>query len=163
MLIDEKGKLFGKINILDLMVFVLVLVVIAGVAYKFTKSNAPTPFTQRDKIETVFYVEEVPVYSVAAVKQGAVVEDRVTGSVFGTVTAMDVQPSVSYAPDNNGKMVKSSKETYNSLSLTVVGNGTYSENRVTFKNIDYFINKQLEIRIGNVAVYTRIKSIKVLK
>ncbi len=163
MLVDEKGKLFGKINILDLVVVLAVLVVIAGAVWKFTKSNTPTVFTQADRIRTTFYVEELPDYAAAAVKVGAPVSDRTTGSKFGTVTSVETLPSVSYGIDADGNIVKSSKETFRSQKVMVEGTGIYSDNGVSFNSIDYYVNKQIEVRFGNVAVFTRIYSLEEVK
>lgn len=163
MLIDNKGKLFGKINVLDLIVILAVLAVIAGVAYKFTKSNTPSVFRQNDKVEVTFYVEELPDYAAEAVKIGTAVTDRTTGSRFGVVKSVDTQPSVSYAPNSAGEIVKSTKETFRSQKVVVEGEGMYSENGVTYNSIDYFVNKQLEVRFGNVAVWTRIYDLQVVK
>lgn len=160
MLVDEKGKLFGKINILDLVVVLALLAVIAGVAWKFTKSNTPTVFTQPDRIETTFYVEEVPDYAADAVKVGATVSDRTTGSKFGTVKSVETLPSVSYGIDSDGNIVRSTKETFRSQKVVVEGTGIYSDNGVSFNSIDYYVNKQIEVRFGNVAVFTRIFSLK---
>lgn len=163
MIIDEKGRLFGKFNILDIVVVLAILVVIAGVGYKFLKSNTPTPFRQADRIETSFFVEEVPDYAAAAIKAGDTVTDRVTGSAFGKVVSVDVQPSVSYAPDQEGHFVRTSKETYRSVRIVVQGEGIWSEKGVTFGNIDYYINKQQEYRFGNVAFFCRIQNMQVVK
>lgn len=163
MLIDNKGKLFGKINVLDLVVVLVILAVLAGVAYKFTKSNTPSVFRQNDKVETTFYVEEVPDFAAAAVQVGAPVTDRSTGSRFGVVKSVETTPSVSYAPNSSGVLVRSTKETFRAQKVVVEGEGIYTSNGVSFNSIDYYVNKQIEVRFGNVAVWTRIFELKVLK
>lgn len=163
MLIDNKGKLFGKINVLDLVVVLAILAVIVGVAYKFTKSNTPSVFRQNDKVEVTFYVDEIPDFAAEAVKVGVPVTDRTTGSRFGVVKSVDTQAAVTYAPSSTGAIVKSSKETFRSQKVVVEGEGLYSDNGVSYNSIDYYINKQLEVRFGNVAVWTRIYDLKVLK
>ena len=49
-LIDEKGKLFGKLNIVDLVVVVLIVAIIAAVGVRFTSSklnaNGLTPASE---------------------------------------------------------------------------------------------------------------------
>ncbi len=48
-LIDEKGRLFGKINIIDLVVVLLVLLLVAAVGYKFLSPKiASSPTAQRE-------------------------------------------------------------------------------------------------------------------
>lgn len=48
-LIDEKGKLFGKINVIDLAVVVLILFLVAAVGYKVLSPKIETsPTAQKD-------------------------------------------------------------------------------------------------------------------
>ena len=44
-LIDEKGRLFGKINLIDLLVVILIVAVIAAVAWKLGGRKAATAVT----------------------------------------------------------------------------------------------------------------------
>ena len=58
MIIDDKGKLFGKISIIDLLVVCLILAGIAGAYYKFGRSKTISPFVKPDKIEMTFFSED---------------------------------------------------------------------------------------------------------
>ena len=44
-LIDEKGRLFGKINLIDLLVVILIVAVIAAVAWKLGGRKAAAAVT----------------------------------------------------------------------------------------------------------------------
>lgn len=160
MLIDDKGRLFKKINLIDLLVIIIILAAGIFAFYKFGKAQIITPFTPTDRIVITFYSEDLPAYAVEAMKEGHEVKDKTTNSVFGKVTNVKQMPSVFYAADLEGKMVKSSKEGYASMLLTVEGDGIFSTNGAVFGNIDYYINRYLEIRVGNVAVYTKVRSIE---
>ena len=66
-IINEKGKLFGVINIVDLLVLLAVIAVAAGVGYKLfapqianaTAKQVPMTVTVRVRGATPFLVEEV--------------------------------------------------------------------------------------------------------
>ena len=51
MLIDEKGRLFGKINIVDFLVVAVILLAIAGVGYKLISSSSIL-FKKSEKIDS---------------------------------------------------------------------------------------------------------------
>ncbi len=159
MIVDEKGKLFGKINLLDLLIVVILIGVGFVVVYKMNNSNVISPFVQKDKITTVFLLEEVIEGIVPSLTEGEPVTDRVTGALMGYVKKIDIYPSMVYEANSEGQMVRSAKPGYNALRITVEGEGIYSETRVVFNNNDYFINKSMEIRVGNTALYPRIESI----
>ena len=54
-LIDEKGRLFGKINLIDLLVVILIVAVIAAVAWKLggRKAAAAVTGTEKKAVYTV--------------------------------------------------------------------------------------------------------------
>ncbi len=158
MIVDEKGKLFGKINLLDILIVVIIIGVIVAVAYKLNNSKVITPFTQKDNITTVLVADEVLDEVANTLNEGESVRDRVTGASFGVVKSLVVNPSISYAPNSAGEIVKSTKEGYKSVVITVQGTGVYTNSGVTFGNNDYYINKQYEIRIDNTTIYFRIQN-----
>ena len=45
-IIDEKGRLFGKINLIDLLVIVLVVAVVAAVGWKLVGKKAAASITE---------------------------------------------------------------------------------------------------------------------
>lgn len=160
MIIDDKGKLFGKISIVDILIVCVILAGIAGVYYKFGRSKTISPFVKPDRIEMTFFSEDLPAYVGASIKPGDTVKDRITGSSLGKVKEAVSGPNIFYAPNSQGQMIKSSKDGYISLKLVVEGNGVYSDNGVTFSNMDYYVNKWFEIRAGNASLYTRIMGIR---
>lgn len=52
-LIDEKGKLFGKINIIDLVVALLILFLVAAVGYKVLAPKITTSPVAQDEVTAV--------------------------------------------------------------------------------------------------------------
>ena len=55
-LIDEKGRLFGKINLIDLLVVLLIVAVLAAVVWKLGGKKAAAAVTGADK-KAVYTVE----------------------------------------------------------------------------------------------------------
>ena len=165
MLIDNKGKLFGKINVIDLFIILIVVAAVAGLAPKFIKSGTSNPiFSKSDTIITEISVEESPEYTINDIKKGDYVKDPVRNSYIGKVVDIKSAPSIYFAPNDKGEMVKTTKVGYQSATITVEGNGIYSDRStqggVTIDNVDQYIGRQQEIRIGHASVYARISSFK---
>ena len=156
MFIDEKGRLFRKISIIDIFVVLVIMSGIIYAGYKIANSN----IIQADNIIIQFYGEEVPEYAANSVEKEAIVKDPIKGSVFGNLKDYEIKPSVSWAPNSNGEIVKSTKKGYSAILLTVEGKGIYKNDGVTIGNFEYFTGKTAEIRVGNTALWTRIYSIK---
>ena len=160
MIMDKKGRLFGRFSIVDLIIVVVVLAAVAGIGYKFTKSNTATPFTKLDDLEIVFYQEEAPEYAAVAVKKGDIAKDSIQGSLLGNVTSVKVDKSVSWGVDAAGKFVSSPKQGYSSIYVTIDGKGLYGTNGVTIENSQYFIGRYTEVKIGNAAFAGRLYDIR---
>ena len=160
MIMDDKGRLFGKISIIDILIVLVVVAGIAGVAYKFTASKAATPFAKADDIQIQFYSEESPTDACSAIKSGDAVVDPVKNSSFGTVSSVKLDKSISWAQSDKGEFVASTKTGYSSIYLTADGKGAFGNSGVKFGTDYYYIGKTMELRVGNSAFWVRISDIK---
>jgi len=163
-LIDSKGKLFGKISIVDILIVVMIVGVIGGVGYKFAKSRTSTPFSKKDTIKVTFFQEEVSGFVPGAVKVGAIVTDNATGSVFGKVVSVKADKAVSFATNSSGDMVQTSKPGYNSITVEVEGQGIFKDGigdqGVSFDNTNFYVNKSIELKVGNTTFWAKLKSLE---
>lgn len=92
MFIDEKGKLFGKINLLDLFLVLIALLVLIGAAVFFMSGGGltgaetiPLTYTVEIKQKDAEYFEHVI--------EGEQVIDGVTKEPMGEITALSLQPA----------------------------------------------------------------------
>lgn len=159
MLIDEKGRLFKKINVIDLIILVIILAAGVFVFQKYANAGLQTIFNNKQRVSIQFYVEDCPAYLGDSMKVGQTAKDKVTNSLFGKVTAIEIGPSIFFASDSEGKMQASSKPGYISMTITVEGDGIYDTMGVTYDNIDYYVWKYVELRVGDNLVNTRVKTI----
>ena len=163
MILDKKGKLFGKISIVDVIIVVIIIAAIAGLYYKFGKSGTATPFTKPDTIQMTFYHEDVANYVVNAIKVGDVVKDRVQSAYFGKVTDIKIGPDIFFNPNASGQTIASSRPGYSSITITVVGQGSYTETGSTFGGVEYYVGKQIDMRAGVTFFYAKVYDIKKVK
>ncbi len=164
MILDKKGKLFGKISIVDIIIVVIIVAAIAGLYYKFGKSGTVTPFTKTDRIQISFYHEDVPNYIVNSIKVGDAVKDRVQSAAFGKVTKVDIGADIFYGLAETGRtVIASSRPGYSSVTITVEGDGIYSANGATYNGVEYWIGRAVELRAGNTLFYPKVSDIKKVK
>lgn len=158
MIIDEKGKLFGKINVVDFAVVAVVLLAILGVGFKLISSST-TLFKKTEEFQIVFYNEDLPGYVADSINVGDKVKDSVRNTVFGEVTGKEVTPSVVFAADDRGVLQQTTRPGYVSMKLTVIGKGIYTETGIIINNMDYYVGRSLELRAGNGVIWTRIREL----
>lgn len=155
-ILDTKGKVFGKLNILDLFIIFIVVVAVVGVSYKFTQSKSVV-LGKADPIQIAFWVEEAPDFAAKAIRKNDLVGDYQMGSTFGRVSKVTLGDSVFFGQNSLGEMVKSSREGYLSILIQVDGEGFLSqEGGVTINNVDYFIGHTTILRVGNAKVMGRV-------
>ncbi|MFZ5648382.1 MAG: DUF4330 domain-containing protein [Bacillota bacterium] len=102
-LVDEKGKVLGLINIIDLIILMVVLLVAGGAYYKFThKSVQAKPVT----VEFQVLIPHVRPELVDAIKAG---DKMVQGSSYTSVTVknVEIKPGFSINVDSRGQRVAS--------------------------------------------------------
>ncbi|HOV26238.1 MAG TPA: DUF4330 domain-containing protein [Pseudobacteroides sp.] len=166
MILDSKGKLFGKISIVDVLILLVVIGAIVGVGYKLTQSEVGVgvALAKQDKIEISFYADEVPNFVTSAVSKGDLAKDFERNVVFGNVTDVVVAPSKSWASDNNGKIVTSTKEGFSSIKVTVEGTGVFRDGKsssgVAFGSADFYTGRTTILLVGNATFQCRIYDIK---
>jgi len=101
MFIDSKGKLFGKINIIDLLLVLLIGVLIAGGVYKFSSLRNISAAEQKQISVTVEFEDERKGF-VDAVKEGDILFDSVRGTEFGKVVSKTIKPHKELVVNKDG-------------------------------------------------------------
>lgn len=158
MIIDEKGKLFGKVNVVDFVVIAVVLLGIIGVGFKLLSSST-TLFKKTEEFQIVFYNEDLPGYVADSINVGDKVKDSVRNTVFGEVINKEVTPSIVFAADDKGVLQQTSRPGYVSMKLTIIGKGVYTETGIIINNTDYYVGRSLELRAGTGVIWTRIREL----
>ena len=142
MIIDKNGKLFGKINIIDFLVVLLIVVAASGIGLRFF-SQAAKEVKEPVRFSYTAEIENVRIYSINALKKSSDVLNQ--GNVVGKIT--DVQYDVYNTPevDGNGNMVmtKNPGRYKAEIEVTVDGN-------VTDKG--YFVGENTEISVGSTVL-----------
>ena len=146
MIIDNKGRLFGKVSIIDVIIVLVIVLSVAGILYKFEKTKIAGPFNS-DKVVMEFFVEEVPEFVVESVSMGEHARNKLKNSDLGVITEIKIDKSISWSQNEKGELTKSTKAGYNSLAISVEGIGVYSEAGIVIDGGDYFIGQKLSLKI----------------
>lgn len=162
-IIDEKGKLFGKINIIDL---IIVLVIFALAAATFIKFRTSDAYMSKDTIiEYTLLVENVRTPTVDAIKEktGGII-DYETKKEIGDIVDMEVfgASELELMTDGTYKEVKF-KDKYD-LLLKIQTKGTETEdNFYTLSGKKLVVGDEITIYNEYASTIGKVKSIMVLK
>lgn len=116
-LFDEKGKLFGLVNLIDLLVILLIVLVAGGVVYKTKFSASGTA------AKTVYATIRVPLVIPAQATKPKVGDKLVSGSSYTEVAIVDVKiiPAQVVTSKADGGRSLTSDPWYRDLYVTVKG------------------------------------------
>lgn len=162
MIIDSKGKLFGKVSIIDILIVLVVIAAVVGVGYKLTKSSTGSIIANEEKFLLTFYNDEAPDYAVKSVKAGDVVKDFDKGSNLGKVIEVPkIDQAISFHEYEDGKWVTGSRTGYCSYYMQVEAKGvTNADGGFSFGGANYYIGRTVTIRVGDTVFTGRIYTVE---
>lgn len=143
MLIDEKGRLFGKVSVVDILVVLFIVGAVAGAYYKFFIAERGGAAAQFDTLQyQVITVSGVRQPSVDAVKEGAEVFDGETGGYIGKVIQKDISPAKSFIKKTDGTYAEARMPDKFDVIITVEVTGVENDH-------GFFANGNIEIKRGS--------------
>lgn len=122
-MIDRQGRLFGKVNVLDFLVVVLVVALAARLAYSWlgpgrtvkAESDVPITFTA--------LVSGVRGPTADAIRVGDTVYETRTNTYLGKVTAVKVEPTRVLTQNPDGTQTEKESQVYKDVYVTITGLG----------------------------------------
>ena len=161
MIIDKKGRLFGKVSIIDILAIAIVIAIAVFVGGKLKKADTGSPFTPKeDRIQTVYLIEELRDFVADELKVGDLARESVHKAIFGNVVDIKRDKSIYWVRTDQGRISKSSREGYSCVYITMEGTGTYGNNGVTIGTGEYFIGQSIVLNIGKTQLYGVICDMK---
>jgi hypothetical protein len=140
MVVDKNGRLFGKINIIDIAVILVVIAVIAGVFVRFT-GGAGKIVTATRKIEFTVEIDGIRDFTVSALERKGVVTDKRYSVVTGEITDVQTTDAEYDSTRSDGKIVRAPMEDRYTSVVTIVTDGKESDS-------GYFDTNNEEIAVG---------------
>lgn len=158
-MIDKNGKLFGKINLIDLIIILVVLALAAFVVMKFV-----FPRDNGDGLSPVrisFYSSEEPDYVVTAIKEGDKVLDSAENVVIGTVEKVSLGEPLNYEVNTaGGEVLPVVRENCYSITVDVLANAKYGDFGATVDGVLYGVGHSLVVYAGQSKMYLRVSAIE---
>ena len=119
MILDKKGKLFGKISIVDISIILLVVLLVFGAYYKFAVLGKNTKAAKFDTIEYVMQINEIRQPTVDAIRVGQDVFDAKTGSFMGKIVSKEQKNAEELLTIGDGRIVLAQKPGKFDLFITI--------------------------------------------
>lgn len=150
MKIINDGKLFGKLNIIDVILLIIILVILVGIVIKLTDKDVASSITNpSDVFEYTMQIKNVRYTTPNVLKVGDVVYDKVSGKEIGKIVNVISQIAQIDMELFNGSIEKREIENKVDIVLSIETNGT-------IKNNEYLANGLIKILKGsNLVIHTK--------
>ncbi|WP_432402366.1 DUF4330 domain-containing protein [Wukongibacter sp. M2B1] len=146
-IIDNKGKIFGIINYLDLMVFLVVLLLVGKFYVLDNNENSKELLQSQANRELLltYNVSGIKDISVNSVKEGDIFRDVETKSTLGEVVKVEVADHLMQTTDRDGKVIYSKVPERYDLRVTLKCKANITDRDIKISKVDIQIGRSMLI------------------
>jgi len=147
-IIDEHGRVFGKVSIIDFLVILIVLVLGAALYVKYNVLEVTSVAGKTDTITYAVTIYGTREYTVNGIQTGDVIYDKngSGGNSVGTITGKTVTDAKKNQALSDGSTVNGDYVGRYDITLTITANGSVTDGR-------YLVNKTYEINTNSIRTY----------
>ena len=159
-MIDKNGKLFGKINIIDLLIILVIVAAAAFFAVRYLGGGGEDSVgSAKTTVQISFYCNSAPTGIGDSMEIGATAYEDNTDKPFGKVVSFSTEPAYTYEPDEDGKAAKVTEVGYDFLYVTVEVEGELTEAGIKLGGKLFSVGGGYTVHFGKVMQYGKITSI----
>lgn len=152
--LDEKGRIFGRVNLIDLLVVVAVVVFAAWLAYaKFGKDLRADVSRREQPIEITVVAANVRPTTAEAIRNSKDVFEFKTGARVGEVVGVETQPADIWFIGGDGRWVRTKADDRVDAYVTIRGNARLSEDVITMNGVEVRVGTSIGLK-SKLAVFT---------
>jgi len=141
--IDERGRIFGKVNVVDLLVLLVIVAVIVLASVRFVDAKVDTV-----PVRVTYMVERVRQATVEALRatlDPAVGKNAVTdegSTLLGQIQEISVTPTREQVTTDTGELKIVASELFSDVSIVVLGEGLVSGSSVRIGSVPIKVGKR---------------------
>ncbi|NLY66775.1 MAG: DUF4330 domain-containing protein [Tissierellia bacterium] len=158
-IIDNKGKLFGIINIVDLLVILLVALLVYGGVTRLKKS--PIAEAETKKAIVTLEISDVRSATVDGIQVGDPLYHYDRGTLFGTIVDKRVEPYREPVESGDGRWVLAEVPEKYVVTLIVEADAKDTDDVVIIGGEHTRIGTQFKLKNKKIAVFSTILGVEV--
>lgn len=148
-MIDNKGKLFSKISIVDILVVLVICLAVGGVYYKLHSGDNAVVIKSNTPIKATFVLNSVRLYTVDAAVIGDNLYEK-NGQKLGKIVAVETKEAHKLIDLNDGRQINAPVDNRYDLYITIEGNGRISESGI------YMNGNRLMLTGSDIKIRTKV-------
>lgn len=161
-LVNEKGKLFGIINLVDLLILIAILLVAGAVGYKMLSQPVTQAIAPEKEAEVVVRVRGAMPYLVDEIMTIQEGEKLIAGNdyVNGTVKSIVAEPYVITTTTADGPIVQVTDPVKKDVLITVISSGNPDAPIFKIGNQEVRAGRGFTFKTKRIEIETIVQSVK---
>jgi len=158
----KNGKLFGKLNIIDLLIILIVIaaVIFVGVRFLGEDDTSSLGGIGTQKVRVTFSEPAAPIlladYADGS-QLGKPVYNHDKSAALGVLTSFEAEENYTYEWDpHTGELIKVPSTLYCQLQFSCETEGSITDEGLFVNGIHYSIGSSWTIRAGQMRIYCRV-------
>lgn len=148
-IVDEQGRLFGKINLIDLIFLILLIAVVVTGAKRLTKD--PIPVESTGHAEITLHIQGIGEAGAAAIQKGQKIYHYDTNELMGVIKNVQRQPLTEFSKED-GQWMESEVPNAYLVILTIDGPVTIGDITTKTGSEDLLIGSEYRLK-SNVSTF----------
>lgn len=145
--IDDKGRVFGKLNLIDLGLVLLVLAAVAFAGVKLLNTDdLPVITAERQNVTVTIFGNAIHPFVVDKIKTGDVVRLKENNAVLGKIVDVRTGPAKLIASTAEGKWVNSEVPDKFTVYIDVEGQAVKSNGSFVIGDTPMLVGAEIEIK-----------------
>lgn len=162
-MIDKNGKLFGKVNIIDLLIILIVILALVFAGTKILGRDSSNKITnavgKSGTVRITFFCDDVKEFVPDALNIGDPVEQYQSEIALGKLVSFSSEPAYSYQLDPaTGEVVEVPEVNQIFMTIVVEATGNLNEWGFTAGDTTFVVGGGYFINIGQTRVAVTIQS-----
>ena len=159
-MIDKNGKLFGKVNIIDLLIILVVIAALVFVGKRLYGGN-DNDMGRPQLVRMTFFADEAPAFLEGKAAAGDPVIDYDNSTSLGNLTSYETAPAYAYA-EVNGEAVQVPVANTCFITCTCEVEGYVADDGLRINGFLYCIGGSHTIRAGQTRFNCRLANFEVI-
>lgn len=146
-LLDDKGRLFGKLSVIDLLMLLVVVALAVWFGYSMFGRNLRQDVSQRqEETEIVVVVSGIRPTTAEAIAKGGKVFEFKTGAQVGEIVKVATEPAKIWLVEGDGKWVQIESPDRVDAFVTIRGVARIGEDVITMNGVEIRVGGSLSLK-----------------
>ena len=156
--LDDRGRIFGKVNVVDILVLLVIVAVVVFAVVRFTSAGS-----EKLPLKVTYTVEAVREATVEAIQRSVPINASVSdegGTVLGRVDRVDVRPTKVEYMTPEGELKAFDSPIFNDVEIVVRGEGSRSGDTLRIGSVPMVVGRKVTLRGSGFEVQSVIMDVR---